>query len=450
MRRKPRKDHDSPFPSGPKIRAVLLAIVMIGTSVLSVRAEERWFKGNLHTHSLWSDGNDFPEMICDWYASRDYHFLALSDHNILSTGSKWISKELIAKRGISDAIERCRQRFGGEWLETRQQGEMEEVRLKTLGEFRERIERQGEFLLLQGEEITDSFESLPIHINATDLAELIRPRGGKSVQDVMRNNLLAVAEQSAQIGRPIIAHLNHPNFGYGVTAEDLAAVVQERFFEVYNGHPSVNQNGDAQHANIERFWDIVNTIRIASLRSPPVFGLATDDSHEYLGTRGASPGRGWIMVRATELTATRLITAINTGDFYASTGVELSALVFDEATGQIDLKIAARPNANYVVEFIGTRRDFDPQSQPVLDGTGAEIRATRTYSDDVGKILATTRGSTASYQLAGDELYVRARITSSEPPENPSLEAQKQLAWTQPFGWRKWITARPSAEPDSK
>src|SRR5205814_702981 len=27
----------------------------------------RWWKGNLHTHSFWSDGDDFPEMIADWY-----------------------------------------------------------------------------------------------------------------------------------------------------------------------------------------------------------------------------------------------------------------------------------------------------------------------------------------------------------------------------------------------
>src|SRR4051794_24446295 len=39
----------------------------------------KWYKGNLHTHSLWSDGNDYPEMIVDFYARRDYNFLALSD-----------------------------------------------------------------------------------------------------------------------------------------------------------------------------------------------------------------------------------------------------------------------------------------------------------------------------------------------------------------------------------
>jgi hypothetical protein len=44
----------------------------------------RWWKGNLHTHSFWSDGDDFPEMIADWYKTRGYHFLGLSDHNVLS------------------------------------------------------------------------------------------------------------------------------------------------------------------------------------------------------------------------------------------------------------------------------------------------------------------------------------------------------------------------------
>ena len=35
-----------------------------------------YWKGNLHTHSLWSDGDDFPEMIVDWYKRHGYQFLA--------------------------------------------------------------------------------------------------------------------------------------------------------------------------------------------------------------------------------------------------------------------------------------------------------------------------------------------------------------------------------------
>src|SRR5215475_189133 len=49
-----------------------------------------YWKGNLHTHSLWSDGDDFPEMIADWYKQHGYHFLTLTDHNVLSEGERWI------------------------------------------------------------------------------------------------------------------------------------------------------------------------------------------------------------------------------------------------------------------------------------------------------------------------------------------------------------------------
>ena len=62
----------------------------------------RWLKGNLHTHSLWSDGDDYPEMIVDWYKQHGYQFLALSDHNILLQGDKWI--EATNNRGGAVAL----------------------------------------------------------------------------------------------------------------------------------------------------------------------------------------------------------------------------------------------------------------------------------------------------------------------------------------------------------
>jgi hypothetical protein len=46
-------------------------------------------------------------------------------------------------------------------------------------------------------------------------------------------------------------------------------------------------------------------------------------------------------------------------------------------------------------------------------------------------------GTTATYKLNGDELYVRAIINSSKPPAVPSYENQHAQAWTQPVGWGK-------------
>src|ERR1041384_2925480 len=52
-------------------------------------AAGQWYKGNLHTHSYWSDGDDFPEMIMDWYKTHGYQLVALSAHNTLAEGAKW-------------------------------------------------------------------------------------------------------------------------------------------------------------------------------------------------------------------------------------------------------------------------------------------------------------------------------------------------------------------------
>src|SRR5690606_2452567 len=64
----------------------------------------RWWKGNIHTHTLWSDGDDFPEMVAEWYRTHGYDFLALSDHNILSEGERWMLAKDIIKRGGDQVI----------------------------------------------------------------------------------------------------------------------------------------------------------------------------------------------------------------------------------------------------------------------------------------------------------------------------------------------------------
>lgn len=400
--------------------------------------ELRWWKGNIHTHSLWSDGNDFPEMIAEWYRTHDYNFLALSDHNVLSEGIRWMKHSDIVRRGGKDALEKYQQRFGGGWVETRGDPNTPEfaVRLKPLNEFRALVEQRGQFIMMQGEEISDRAEGRPVHMNATNILQVIQPVGGQTVREAIENNFRAVQEQADRVGREILLHLNHPNFGLAVTAEDLAAVVSERFFEVYNGHPGVKHLGDKDHPGVERLWDIANTIRLHQLKAPPLFGLATDDSHVYHGRPGSRPGRGWIMVRSRYLTPEHIIRAIRAGDYYCSSGVTLAALEFDRDTKVIELEIAAEPGVEYTTQFIGTPAKFDDTSTPRVGRDGQPLRATHLYSDDVGRVLATVTGPQARFQLTGDQLYVRAVVTSNQPHPDPSFTGQQQQAWTQPVGWR--------------
>ena len=53
----------------------------------------------------------------------------------------------------------------------------------------------------------------------------------------------------------------------------------------------------------------------------------------------------------------------------------------------------------------------------------------------IGTTLAEAAGPVAEYVLRGDELYVRAVITSSRDCADPVWPGQKRQAWTQPVGW---------------
>src|SRR5689334_13381892 len=154
---------------------MLLAIALAATAtaradeVVPANAQVRWWKGNLHTHTFWSDGDDFPEMVAEWYRTHGYHFLALTDHNVLAQGIKWRDEPgLIKKAGDKTGVEKYLKRFGPAWVEIRGEGEKREVRLKPLDEFRALVEERGKFLMIPAEEISDKAEGGPLHMNASN------------------------------------------------------------------------------------------------------------------------------------------------------------------------------------------------------------------------------------------------------------------------------------------
>lgn len=411
--------------------SLVLAGILLGTEVLNSAAfaqggdravdpvpnepELRWWKGNLHTHSFWSDGNDFPEMISEWYRVQGYNFLAMSDHNRLAEGMRWMKESEILKRGGPDVLKKYRNRFGGGWVETQGKEDTKdnEIRLKPLDEYRSLVEERGRFIVIPAEEITDSADGKPVHMNATNVAEVIKPVGGSTVREAMQNNLRLVLEQEKKLGREILPHLNHPNFGYAITADDLAAVIAERFFEVYNGHPGVNHLGDKDHIGVEKMWDAANYLRVMKLEAPLLYGVATDDSHEYHGKPGSHPGRGWVMVKSRYLTPESLIKAMKEGDFYASSGVTLRDVSFSKKKKTLAVEINPDPNATYKTEYIVSKKSDD--------------------ASNVGIIVSSSEELSSSYELKEDDLYVRAVVTSSLAPLDPVWKEQKQQAWTQPF-----------------
>ncbi|MDB4024714.1 histidinol-phosphatase [Flavobacteriaceae bacterium] len=384
----------------------LLFILAIGLISCNMEVnEQHWQKGNLHTHSFWSDGDDFPEMIIDWYKENDYQFIALSDHNTIAEGVYWYKLKQSDLK--NKTLDKYKKRFG-DWVESKNDSTGVYVRLKTFNEYKTKLDELNSFLIIKSEEVTSSFENKPVHINVTNIQEKIDPFKGSSVIEVMQKTIDAVNTQKKKLNIPMFAHINHPNFGYGISVEDLKKLNGERFFEVYNGHPAVHNEGDDLHIDLETMWDLIN-ISYYDNDKPLLLGIATDDSHNYhqRSTSLSNTGRGWVMVNSKKIETLSLIESMESGNFYSSSGIELKKVKRNNK--RFVVEVEPNKGVNYEITFIGYRK-----------------------GDSQVQVLKTVKGNSANYIFNENDLFVRAKISSDEIKTNPYVKGETTQAWTQP------------------
>jgi hypothetical protein len=401
-----------------------------------------WYKGNLHMHSYWTDGHDFPEMVADWFKNEGYNFVAFTEHDRHQVGEKWVSRDLERGSGRSMAesglLQKYVERYGDDWVEMRG-GELGEVRVKALTEYRDLVEEEGRFLVMAGEEVTTKWGDVPdwsqTHwINVFNTREPVDPQHDPdSSPKAMRATLDAANGADSASGSEKLVFLNHPNFGWNATAEDIAEVKGLRHIEIYTALNMCATFGDELHCPVERIWDVALTLRLFR-GGDIIYGLATDDCHAYahhfeFGDT-ALPGRAWICVRSETLTPDQVLGAVNRGGFYSSSGVTLREMETSK-TG-IALSIDAREGVRYTTQFIGTPKGVDMSSEPVLGEDGTEVRTTRAYSKEIGQVLYETNDLNPEYTFTGEELFVRAVVTADVVHPNPTDEGDLQRAWTQP------------------
>ena len=231
-----------------------------------------------------------------WYREHGYQFLVLTDHNFVTS--------VAGLNALHGADER--------------------------------------FLVIRGEEVSDRYEDKSLHINGLDVNAVVAPQGGSSVVDVLQRNVDAIRRANG------IPHINHPSFRWSITAQELQQVRNNRLFEIFNGHPQVNNVGGGGVPGLEEVWDAILT------DGTLLYGIAVDDAHIFKAPGNpdvAGPGRGWVAVRAARLEARALLDALERGDFYASTGVELSD--YQATTRQITVTVKATAFSKYRIQFIG-------------------------------------------------------------------------------------------------
>ena len=411
-----------------------------------------WFRGNLHMHTYWSDGRAFPEQAVDIYKRLGYNFIALSEHNVFADEpDHWKTVEKEETKWPPDVTPPVFDAYLRDYpqeAETRQSGDKTQVRLKTYEEMRQRSEIPGEFLLMPGVEMTSARDGVNVHLNYINLPDVIPyVKGGPLVKDfkgggldetaVMRHTAREAAAMAAAMKSPHLLMLNHPQWVYwDIQPRFLIENPEIRFFEVCNGGSSFAPHPDAQNVTLDSFWDAVNAFR-AIQGTPLLFGVGSDDTHYYINrTPNQRIADAWVMVRANQLSADALLKAMHAGDFYASTGVSLEDITFKPRRRTLRVSVQAEPGVNYRIRFIATKRGFD-QSVRTVDSPAVKGHTARTipvYSPEIGQTVDLVEGVEASYRMAHDDLYVRAKIESSVNSDYKChFHPEVQVAWTQPY-----------------
>lgn len=310
--------------------------VSVSAQTTEKRTVTKWFKGNTHAHTLRSDGDSTPEEVVKWYKDNGYNFLFITDHETLTP------------------VDELNKTFGG-----------------------------SDFAVFIGQEVTDSFDKKPYHLNGLGLSQVVMPSRGNGAVQTLQTNIDGVRKAGG------VPQINHPNFGWALNAEQISQLKNVNLVEIFNGHPLVNNLGGGGSPSAEAIWDAVLT------KGKLIYGIADDDVHTVrkLGDRkSATPGHGWVMVNAPSVDQRSIMDALDRGDFYSSTGVELESYSVEKAG--IAISIKKERWSKYNIQFIGRS----------------------------GKILAESLDSSATYKFRGNEGYVRVKI----------LESNGKMAWTQP------------------
>ena len=405
---------------------------------LNVCAQDaNWYRGNMHMHSYWSDGAAFPEEAIDYYRSRGYQFICLSDHNLLQVNDKnW--QEVGGKKVTAAAAEQYLKVYG-DTADKKTEDSKDYLRLKTIWELKKQFDSDGKFLLVPSIEPSEKVGEFQVHMNAINVKTPLPYKRGKNATETFDLNEKALAAHGKEYSCETLFMLNHPFWPYfDIQPDVLIALPQVRFYELSNGGNT--SKATPNWYSLEGFWDIVNAFRIAA-GHPPVFGVATDDTHGYKAPEGVDTLRGWVCVRAPKLDCDTLVQAMNRGDFYSSTGVTLKDVAFDAATGTLAVQVEPKADETYEITFTVTRADFDQTATP-FDDPAADKKPARQgikYSDTIGVTAKKVSGTSASYTMQPDDLYVRATVTSSAKMPKPALCGPwVYTAWTQPYGWQAW------------
>ncbi|MBE6589700.1 MAG: PHP domain-containing protein [Ruminococcaceae bacterium] len=245
----------------------------------------------MHTHTTVSDGKMTPEEIKQTYVNAGYSIVAFTDHEVIANHGHLSDDRFLAITAYEYAVNEICEGIPREFLKT-------------------------------------------YHLN---LFSKVPQKTDYRVFSVDHANLF---EKGRQYIPKQMEERRYPSSYSTASVNELIRIANEEGFLVSLNHPTWSLQDHEDYADLHGLWgvELYNTACVnMGYTDTPVpldtllrkgekpFPLATDDAHSIGDCHG-----GWLMVSAEKLEYTAVMSALEKGNFYASTGPEIKEISFED------------------------------------------------------------------------------------------------------------------------
>lgn len=341
-----------------------------------------WYKGNLHAHTINSDGKLTAEQSALLYKQHGYSFMCLSEHDYYTDLRKQIDEKdfilLPVLEGSVCLVDSSVMDIDVEEV-TGGKGYVDMTREELWGNFR----KTGKFCMLKTHHIHGILGNRDMREEAGKRCFKENEYTPVRVYFDTWDGAKAAQELSDYLkSRGCFTTYNHPIWSR-VDCEEVRDLKGIWAMEIYN-YATVNECGEGEDTV---FWDAM--LR----RNNGIMGFASDDNHNG-GIYPESFG-GYVMVNAEKLTHENIVNALLEGNYYSSNGAEIT-------------QWGVKKNKVYVECPKGKRVNF-------IFGGG--VGSSRTVVAENGIPL-----TYVECPLQGNETYARIEV----------IDENEKCAWTNP------------------
>ena len=318
-------------------------------------SKKNFYKANMHCHTTLSDGKKTPAEIKEAYKAEGYSVVAFTDHEHVIAHPELCDEDFIAITGCEHAVKE---------FPTVSTGTNLYMKVAHFNFYAKELDNV----------LTPCYSSVADHYVTAENEGLIKADGDE-VRIYSPEYINAMIKKAHDMG--FLVAYNHPGWSLE-TAFDYMAYEGLDFVEIYN-----NGSELAGYPDDERvFFDML-------LGGKRLYCTAADDNHNSRGIdpKGSDSFGGFIMINADKLDYAHIISALENGDFYASTGARITSIKREGRTVTV-----SAPNAKKIT-VSSAKRFFKSVKQ---DGDGPLTSATFTLPDEKCGFRITVRATDGS------------------------------------------------------